>query len=123
MTELDRAGEQIAEGTALTPREAVAILNNMADGDPRLANAWAARKSNPAAWTGIIKALNADLQKRFQSPGDAAVTEDVAAVSAAVRGAQPQTPGNTTPADRLGHLSNAEFTKHVVEKFGVTPPV
>jgi hypothetical protein len=96
-------------------------LDAKARKDPRLQKAWDNRESNPAAWGKVEKALSAEFAKKFQKLPDPNVTEDVAAVTAAVRGASKQAPPAQQP--NLGKLSRAEFRKHVMETHGYDPGV
>jgi hypothetical protein len=97
------------------------LMNGRAMRDVRLKNAWENRASNPAAWSKVEKALNAELTKKFQKLPDAATTEDVAAVTAAVRGASNKAPPAQAP--KFGNMSNAEYRKYVKENHGYDPGV
>lgn len=97
------------------------LMNGRAARDTRLKNAWENRASNPAAWGKLEKALNAEISKKFQKLPDPNTTEDVAAVTAAVRGASNKIPPEAPP--KFGGMSNSEYRKSVKEKYGYDPGV
>ena len=105
----------------MSDEELTDLMNGRASRDPRLKNAWENRASNPAAWNKVEKALNAELIKKFQKLPDPNATEDVAAVTAAVRGASKQAPPAQAP--KFGGMSNAEYRKYVKENHGYDPGV
>lgn len=96
-------------------------LDGQAKEDPRLQQAWLNRKANPAAWSKVEKAISAKLAKKFHKLPDPNATEDVEAVTAAVRGASRTAPADPPP--KFGSMSNAEYRKTVKEKYGYDPGV
>jgi len=94
-------------------------LDSRARKDPRLQKAWDNRASNPAAWNKVEKALSAEFARKFQKSPDPHATEDVAAVTAAVRGAS-----TTPPPDKpinFAAMTNSEGRRTVKEKYGFDP--
>lgn len=105
----------------ISDEELTDLMNGRAARDPRLKNAWENRASNPAAWGKLEKALNGEISKKFQKLPDPNTTEDVEAVTAAVRGASNKAPPAQAP--KFGSMSNAEYRKYVKENHGYDPGV
>lgn len=93
----------------LSDEELTDLIDGRAKRDTRLQNAWNNRASNPKAWSGIQKALSAEIAKKFSKLPDPDATEDRAAVTAAVRGASHKAPAEQAP--NYGAMTDAEFQK------------
>lgn len=91
----------------LSDEELTDLIDGRAKRDPRLQNAWNNRAANPKAWSGVQKALSAEIAKKFSKLPDPNATEDREAVTAAVRGASPKAPAEKAP--NYGAMTNAEF--------------
>jgi hypothetical protein len=96
-------------------------LDGRAKRDERLQKAWLNRKTNPRAWANLEKALGAELHKKFSKLPDSQATEDVAAITAAVRGSSTKVPEGKPPD--YAKLSNAEYRRKVRDEFGFDPGV
>lgn len=97
------------------------LLNGRAARDQRLRSAWENRSVSPNAWSKIEKALSAELSAKFKKLPDPQATEDVAAVTAAVRGASQRPPADKAP--NFASMSNGEYRKSVKEKYGFDPGI
>jgi len=86
-----------------------AWLDARARKEPRLQQAWLQKDANPKQWSRIKSELGREFKKKFDKMPDRAVTEDRAAVAAAVRGAS--TKASAEPAPNLGSMSPQEFEK------------
>lgn len=84
-------------------------LNAAAEEDPRLKSVFANRFKEPAKWEKALGALKREFAKEQSKLPDREVTEDVAAVAAAVRGASHKAPPETPP--NYGAMSQSEFEK------------
>ena len=96
-------------------------LDAQARKDPRLAQAFLQRETNPRQWNKVKAALGKQLNDRFKKLPDRQATDDREAVAAAVRGAS--TKVSAEPAPKFGSQSNAEFRKSVKEQYGFDPGV
>lgn len=96
-------------------------INAQAVKDPRLAEAWKQRNSNPSQFKKVVSGLSQKLAKSIAKRPDANATEDVAAVSALVRGASTKAPEGK-PAD-YSQLTDQELRKKIREEHGYTPNV
>lgn len=93
----------------LSDEELTDLIDGRAKRDTRLQNAWNNRANNPKAWSGVQKALSAEIAKKFSKLPDPDATEDRAAVTAAVRGASQAAPREAAP--NYGAMTDAEFQK------------
>lgn len=96
-------------------------LNARAMKDQRLAQAWLQKESNPKQWGRIKSELGREFKKKFDKMPDRNVTEDRAAVVAAVRASSTKAPPEQ-PAN-LGGMSNAEYRNHIRQQYGYDPGV
>lgn len=91
------------------------LLYRKASTDPRFLRAFQLRHENPSTWADMQKAMNRDLAAKASAKPDQNLTDDRAAVEAAVRSAST---GSTeeAPPD-FGSMSDAEFNawkrKHI----------
>lgn len=92
-------------------------LDRQARNDPRLQQAWLDRKKSPAEWAKVEKGLQRKLAAKFEKQPDKNVTEDVAAVTAAMRGTSTKTPPATPPD--YSKLNNNEFANEI-RKLGLS---
>lgn len=83
-------------------------LNTQAGKNPKLAQAWANRHSNPDAFQKVIGSLAKQFQGKFNI--DQKVTSDMDSVTSAVRSASTKSPEQETPKD-WGAMSDVEFEK------------
>ena len=81
-------------------------LNNEANKNPKLAQAWANRHSNPDAFQKVTGSLAKQFQDKFNV--DHKATSDIDAVTSAVRSASTKAPEQETQTD-WGSMSDAEF--------------
>lgn len=88
-----------------------AWLDARARKDPRLAAAWQQKDAKPREWSRIKSELGREFKKKFDKVPDREVTEDRAAVAAAVRGAS-STKAPAEPAPDLGSMTPYEFQKY-----------
>ena len=89
------------------------ILHGRASRDPRVVNAWNARREKPEEWEKLTKAIAKDYVKRLRSNVDKSATEDRDAVASAVRSASKapaQDSGAPSESD-LNNMSDAEFNR------------
>lgn len=98
-SDINSAVESISkEIDANVPKRALrGMLNDMAIEDPRLANAFANRYQDPKGWNKVLKAAAKSIQKEFSGLPDKQLTDDRAAVTAAVRGASKTTVEDEAP--------------------------
>ncbi len=73
------------------------------------------KDANPRQWGRIKSELGREFKKKFDRVPDLQVTEDRAAVVAAVRGASTKAPVEKPP--NLGQMSDAEFRQYT-RQFG-----
>lgn len=86
------------------------FLHARASKDQRIAQAWVNRDKNPQAFASVLKTLGKELSGKFADMPDSQVTEDRAAVAAAVRGAS--TKASESPPPDYSKMSDAEFKRH-----------
>lgn len=96
-------------------------INAQAVKDPRLAEAWKQRNSNPSQFKKVVSGLSQKLAKSIAKRPDPNATEDRDAVTAAVRGASTKAPEGKAPD--FSKASNNEFRNEVEKQFGYTPNV
>ena len=85
------------------------ILYGRASTDPRFLKAFQMRHENPSAWESVQKAMHKELASTLTPKTDPNLTDDRAAVEAAVRS---QSTGSTEePLPDLGSMSDAEFNE------------
>lgn len=104
-------------------RAAMGWLDQMARENPAIGQAFLNKSTNPQAWKRLEKVLSKEIEKEFSalSPVDREVTEDVAAVAAAVRGASTRVPEE--PAPNYAGQSNAEYRQSIRKQYGFDPGV
>lgn len=90
--------------------------------DPRLQKAWLERDTNPQGFQKIAKGLAQEFAKRTSKRVDPQLTEDRAAVAAAVRGASTQRAPETPPPN-YSQQNNAEYRRSIREQYGFDPGV
>jgi hypothetical protein len=78
--------------------------------DPALLNAWFQQGQNPVAWKVAHKQLMRELHKKLESRPDREVTEDIAAVTHAVRSAGG--PVAAEPPPDLSRMTENEFRQY-----------
>jgi len=83
-------------------------LNNEANKNPKLAQAWANRHVNPDAFQKVTNSLAKQFQEKFNV--DAKTTSDMDAVTSAVRSASTKSPEPETQRD-WSAMSDAEFAQ------------
>lgn len=103
----------------LSDEEITDLLNGRAMRDTRLRAAWENRAANPRAWSSIEKSLNQELSTKFKKLPDPTATDDVAAVTAAVRGASQRPPEGKAP--NFGAMTNNEGREAVKKEYGFDP--
>jgi hypothetical protein len=81
-------------------------LNTEANKNPKLAQAWASRHSNPDAFQKVTNSLAKQFQAKFNI--DHKVTSDMDSITSAVRSASTKGPEPETPRD-WSAMSDAEF--------------
>jgi len=82
--------------------------------DPRVKNAWMARKSNPEGWNRVLKGLGDKLAKEIQAQPDPQLTNDREAAHASVRGSSTQAPPEEKVTnEHLNEMSDAEFKREM----------
>lgn len=92
-------------------------IDRQARNDPRLQQAWLNRKADPQGFSRVVKGLERKLAQKFEKLPDKAATEDVAAVTAAMRGTSTKAPPEKAP--EYGKMSNNEFANEV-RKLGLS---
>lgn len=107
--------------SGISDRLVRAWIEGMAEENPKLTNAWIARKDNPQAFNRVVEKLSRDFKKEFEKRPDANVTEDREAVAAAVRGASTETPKAKDPEYKS--MSDAQFAEDTYKKFGFRPQI
>lgn len=106
--DIDSAVKTVVGDSDMNDRVVRALLNDEAQQNPRFLKAWNERHDNPKGWGRVLKAFRSDIDKMFEPKVDQAVTEDVAAVRQAVRGASTKAPDPDEVPDFRGK-SDAEF--------------
>lgn len=91
-------------------------VNARADQDPRLAQAWVNRHTNPKAFQRVVEQLGRDFRQKFSKLPDKGATEDHAAVTAAVRSASQRAPEAQPP--NYSKLTDAELQAEKDKLFG-----
>lgn len=91
------------------------VLNAKADSDPNLLKAFENKNTNPKAWKQVEGKLAEDIRSMLGPRIDQRVTEDVAAITAAVRGSSTKAPDPTTP--NYSAMSDAEFEAEKRKQF------
>lgn len=114
LTTAANAVKELVGDTNMSDRMVKGYLNALADEDPRIKKAWENRAAKPDAWKAALKKVAAEIQKDF--PADRGLSEDRAAMTAAIRGAQPK----TEAAPDVQKMSSADFNKHLRE-LGINP--
>lgn len=91
-----------------------ALLNDEARADPRLANAFIARKQNPGRWQKIEEAIRTRVSQRLASVPNAQITADRRAAAIAGAGISATAPASTGPKGpaEIGRMSDAEFVRY-----------
>jgi hypothetical protein len=87
--------------------------------DPKLRDAFDNRRQFPRIWARAKQDATAQLYKLAASRPDRELTADRNAVAAAVRGASSSATPHEPEPD-LSNLNNAEFRRHVREKYGIS---
>lgn len=82
------------------------LLYGKASTDPRFLRAFQLRHENPEGWTGVQQAFGRELASRLAKP-DQGLTDDRAAVEAAVRSAS--TGSSEEPPPDFGSMTDSEF--------------
>lgn len=85
-------------------------LNAAAEDNPKLKDVFANRFTDPARWEKALGALTREFDKEQSKLPDKGATEDVLAVTAAVRGAS-STKAPPDQAPNYGAMTDAEFQK------------
>lgn len=98
-----------------------AWLNVRATEDPRIANAWLSRHSNPQAFEKVVAHLGREFAKQYGNLPDRQATEDREAVTAAVRGASTKAPEGKAPD--FSRMSNTEYRDAHFKEYGYYPSV
>jgi hypothetical protein len=91
-------------------------LDGQARNDPRLAQAWMERNTNPKQFEKVKVALGKQLAQKFSKLPDRQVSEDRASVAAAVRGASTRAPEAKAP--NFAALSDNDFQAEKDKLFG-----
>jgi ribosomal protein L12E/L44/L45/RPP1/RPP2 len=100
-------------------RAALGWIDQVARERPAVAQAFINKERDPDTWKRIEKSLTKEAAKDFNFDVDRAVTEDVAAVAAAVRGASTKAPSEQAP--NYSHMDNNEF-RNELRKLGIPSP-
>lgn len=119
--DLDRTVANIVGDSKVPDKWARGWIDQVARERPALQQAFLNRDSNPQAWAKIERSLAKEFSKEFEqiTSIDRNVSEDVAVVAAAVRGASTKAPENKPP--KMDGMSNAEFRKFTLENYGFDP--
>lgn len=99
-----------------------AWLDGQARKDERLQRAWLDRHDNPQRFKRVKAELARQLSDRFNKRPDRAVTEDVEAVAASVRGAS-TTKAPEGKAPDYSRMSDKEFAESIANEHGFRPPL
>lgn len=83
-------------------------LNTEANKNPKLAQAWGNRRSDPEAFKKVIESISKTFQSGFNI--DQKITSDMDSVTAAVRSASTKSPETAQEID-WANLSDAEFVQ------------
>jgi len=94
----------------LDPEYVEGIFHKRGNTDAAFQKAWLGRKDKPDAWDAVCKQLGKELQAK-RSKVDANLSDDMAAVTAAVR-SQSTKPADPAPSTKdMARMSDAEFEK------------
>lgn len=93
-----------------------AWIDTQAREDEGLRQAWLGRAENPQMWKAAERILSKQFRQKFAQMPDPNLTEDVAAVSAAVRGAS--APTQAEPPPNYGRLSDKDMRAEM-QKLGI----
>lgn len=91
-------------------------INARADEDPRLAQAWVNRHTNPKQFEKVVGSLKGEFAKKYGKLPDKQATDDRIAVADAVRGASTKAPVGQAPD--FSRLSDAQFAAEKDKMFG-----
>lgn len=97
------------------------FIDEQAESDPRIREAFNQRDTNPTAYNKVVKALGKKFASENKSRIDPAATEDSAAVDAALKGSQTTAP--ETPPPDYSRLSNGEYRQKIMTEYGYDPGV
>ena len=97
------------------------FIDEQAEKDPRIREAFNQREANPTAYKKVVAALNKQFASENKGRIDPNATEDAAAVNAALRGSQTTAP--ETPPPDLSKLSNGEYREKIMKDFGFDPGI
>lgn len=120
--DISRLVNEVRGDSDIEPDLVEAWIDAQARKDIRLQRAWLERDVNPQAFQNIAKGLAKEFAKRASKRIDPQVTEDRAAVAAAVRGASTHRAPETPPPN-YAQQSNAEYRRSVREQYGFDPGV
>lgn len=110
--------ETIKEGMEIPLPDKIVrgYLETMAAEDDRIAQAFQQRDKNPAGWTNVLKAVQKEISKEFESLPDQKLTSDREAVAAAVRSAATKTqPTDDFDASKVRSMSMGDLAKQFPE--------
>ncbi|MGI9411550.1 MAG: hypothetical protein ACR2OV_15835 [Hyphomicrobiaceae bacterium] len=115
---LEQVNKDIAESVKtavgdsdLDPEYVEGKLHFKANTDPKFARAWMSRHENPDQWNRLARQFGKELAGNAKSSVDQSVSDDRAAVAAAVR-SQNTKPAEAAPSNKDIHrMSDAEFNR------------
>lgn len=110
--DVDKATKSVAKAledmpVKLSDRIIRGMLNDLASSDGRFLRAFEARHSAPDKWERALNAVAREIRKDVTSQPDKTLSEDRAAVVAAVRGATTSAPKSEMP--NLHEMSDSDF--------------
>lgn len=105
--EVDRMSEYLPDDINLPKTALRAMLEFQASKNPKIAEAFVRRESNPEAWAKVSKKLTSDIAKEFQSQPDKKSTDDREAVIAAVKSVS--TTSQEADLPKFSEMNDAQF--------------
>jgi hypothetical protein len=100
-------------GVSLSDKLIEARLHIEAQDDPRVAEAWLRRESNPGGWESVLKAVGKKIAGEMATQPDPQLTADRDAVRDSVRGSSTQAPEvKEVTNEDLDSMSDAEYEAH-----------
>ena len=116
--DIDKAVSNIFGDSKVNKRVAMGWLDQVAREKPAVANAFLNQHKDPETWKKIERSLAKEAEKDFNTDIDTNATVDVAAVSAAVRGASTKAPSEQAP--NYASMSTQELRAEMI-KLGINP--
>ncbi len=108
-TDVAAAADIVKGDLGISKERVIDSLYGKANRDPRFLRAFQQRHENPNAWNSVLRKMHDELASDLKPKVDENLTDDRAAVEAAVRS---QSTGSTEePLPDLGSMSDAEFNE------------